>query len=332
MGRQKVLKGMKVVVWAAALMAGGWGVSEGWTAEIKYPARPLQIIIGYAPGTTDMGLRPFTEKLPEYLGQPTSFVYKPGGNGAMGASFVAKAKPDGYTLFGTSQAPIITTPLTQEGLDYTFEDFSPVCRLVGTPIVLAVRANSPLKTLKDVVEEAQKSPGKISFSTNGVFSTLQLPVEIFSRMAGITLTHVPCTGTSPAVTALLGGHVTMTSSSMAPLSPHLKSKALRAIAVFAKERLKEFPDVPTFTEAGYPVFYSNWYGVVAPKRTPEEIVKKLYGSFKRVLEENRKFIEDRVANMSLNLAFLGPEEFGNTLKEENEAVKKIVKELMAASK
>lgn len=250
----------------------------------------------------------------------------------MGGSFVAKAKPDGYTLLGTSQAPIITTPLTQEGLDYTFEDFSPVCRLVETPIVLAVRDNSPLKTVKDVIEEAKKSPGKISFSTNGVFSTLQLPVEIFSRTAGITLTHVPCPGTSPTVTALLGGHVTMTSSSMAPLSPHLKSKALRAIAVFEKERLKEFPDIPTFAELGYPVFYSNWYGVVVPRRTPEEIVKKLYGSFKKVLEGNRKFIADRVGNMSLKLAFLGPEEFGDTLKGENAAVRKIVKELMAAGK
>jgi len=324
---------MKGVGWVTFLaMVLGWGIHEGWTAEIRYPIHPIQIVIGYSPGTTDMGLRPFTEKLSEYLGQPVSFVYKPGGNGAMGASFVSKAKPDGYTLLGTSQAPIITTPMTQEGLDYTFEDFSPICRLVGTPIVLAVRDNSPMKTVKDVIEEAKKSPGKISFSTNGVFSTLQLPVEIFCRMAGINLTHVPCPGTSPAVTALLGGHVTMTSSSMAPLSPHLKSKALRGIAVFEKERLKEFPHIPTFAEAGYPVVYSNWYGVVAPKKTPEEIVKKLHVSFKKVLDENRKFLEDRVANMSLKLSFLGPEEFGNALKAENETVKKIVKELMAAGK
>jgi len=130
-----------------------------------------------------------------------SFVYKPGANGAIGASFVAKAKPDGYTPFGTSQAPIITTPLTEEGLDYTFDDFSPICRLVESPIVLATKADSPLKTLKDVIEEAKKFPGKMTFSTSGVFSTIQLPTEILSRMAGITLTHVPCTGTSPAVTA-----------------------------------------------------------------------------------------------------------------------------------
>ncbi len=325
-------KGMNLIVQVIFLTMMLWTANQGWAAEVKYPIRPIQIIIAYAPGTTDMGLRPFIEKLPHYLGQPASFVYKPGANGGIGASFAAKSRPDGYTLFGTSQAPIITTPLTQEGLDYTLDDFSPVCRLVESPIVLAAKADSPFKTLKDVIEEAKKSPGKITFSTSGVFSTIQLPTEIFSRMAGITLTHVPCTGTSPAVTALLGGHVTLTSSSMAPLFPHLKSHALRPIAVYEKERLKEFPDVPTFSELGYPIVYSNWYGILVPRRTPEEVVRKIYTSFKKVIEDYRTFIEDRVANMSLKLVFLGPEEFANTLKAENEAVKKVVKDLMATRK
>lgn len=332
MRRERHFKGMNLMVLVAFLIMMGWAANEGWAAEVKYPTRPIQIIICYAPGTTDMGLRPFTEKVPEYLGQPTSFVYKPGASGAVGASFASKVKPDGYTLLGASQSPVITAPLTQEGLDYTLDDFAPVCRLVGSPIILATRADSPLKTLKDVIEEAKKSPGKITFSTSGVFSTIQLPTEIFSRMAGITLTHVPCTGTSPAVTALLGGHVTLTSSSMAPIFSHLKSKALRGIAVYEKERLKEFPDVPTFSELGYPVVYSNWYGILAPKKTPEEIVQKIYTSFRKVIEDHRSFIEARVANMSLKMVFLGPEEFANALKVENEAVKKIVKDLMASGK
>ena len=323
---------MILAVLLAAFMGMTCVAEKGWAAEVKYPTRPVQIIIGYAPGTTDAGLRPFTEKLPEYLGQPTSFVFKPGASGAVAASFVAKARPDGYTLFGASQSPIITAPHTQEGLDYTFDDFIPICRLVVSPIVLAVKADSPLKTVRDVLEAAKKAPGKITFSTSGVFSTIQIPTEIFAKMAGIQLTHVPCSGTSPAVTALLGGHVTMTSSSMAPLSPHLKSKALRGLAVYEKERLKEFPDVPTMAEAGYPVIYSNWYGMLAPKKTPEEIVRKLYSSFKRVVAENRQFVEDRSANMSLKVAFVGLEEFAAILKSENEAVKKVVRELQGSGK
>jgi len=332
MRRQRHFKGMNLMVVVTFLMMMLWAGNEGWAAEVKYPARPIQIVIAYQPGTTDVAIRPFTEKLPDYLGQPVSFVYKPGASGAIGASFVSKARPDGYTLFGSPPAPIITTPLTQEGLDYTLDDFAPVARLVGSPIVLATKVDSPLKTLKDMIEEAKKSPGKVTFSSAGAFSTTQIPVEIFARMAGITLIHVPCPGAGPAVTALLGGHVTLATSSMAPLSPHLKSKSLRALAVFEKERLKEFPDVPTFSELGYPVLYSQWFGILAPKKTPEEIVRKIYLSLKKVLDENRKFVEDRVANISLRVAFLGPEEFAAALKGENETAKKIVKDLMAAGK
>ena len=151
-------------------------------------------------------------------------------------------------------------------------------------------------------------------------------------MADIQLTHVPCTGTGPAVTAVLGGHVTMTSSSMAPLAPHLRTKALRGLAVYEKERLKEFPDIPTASELGFPVVYSNWYGIVAPRKTPNEIVKRLYDASKKVLDGNRKYIEERVTGLALILDFQGPEEFAATLKRENEGVKKVVKELKATEK
>ena len=126
--------------------------------------------------------------------------------------------------------------------------------------------------------------------------------------------------------------MTLTSSSMPALVPHLKSKALRLIAVYEKERLKEFPDITTFTELGYPLVFSSWHGMVVPKKMPEEIFNKLLAAFKRVLDENRKSIEERLANMSLMLDFAGPAEFAASLKGENEAVKKIVKELMATAK
>ena len=327
------LPGAELIVSLMVLMvAMSWVKNEIWAAEVKYPTRPIQIVVAYQPGSTDVSIRPYTEKLPDYLGQPVAFVYKPGASGAVGASFVSKARADGYTLFGTPPAPIITTPLTQEGLDYTLEDFAPIARLVRSPIVLATQADSPLKNLKAMIQEAKKSPGKITFSSAGVFSTTQIPVEIFAKLAGITLTHVPCPGANPAVTALLGGHVTLAVSSMAALSPHLKSKSLRAVAVFEKERLKEFPDAPTFSELGYPVIYFQWHGILAPKKTPEAITKQLYFSLKKVLEANRQFIEDRLANISLQVDFLGLEEFAAFLKEENERAKKIVKELQAAGK
>lgn len=310
----------------------GWAGGECWPAEGKYPSRPIQVVIPYQPGATDMALRPFVEKLQEYLGQPMPFVYKPGGAAVMGGSFVARANPDGYTLLGATPSSVILGPLTKEGVDYTMEDFVPLCRLSSSPFILAVKADSRWKTLKDIVEEAKKYPDKLSYSTTGVLGTGHIPVAMFLKQAGISMTHVPCPGMAPAITALLGGHVDMTSSSMGAVVPHLRSGALRAVGVFMKQRLKEFPDVPTFSELGYPVAIFVWYGLMGPKGTREEVVKVIYGASKKVMENQRPFIEDRMAKSSLTVDFLSPEEFANELRSENEAMKNIVKELMKADK
>lgn len=307
-------------------------ITGSWAAEAKYPNRLIQVVICYEPGSTDMSIRPFVDKLPEYLGKPMAFVYKPGASGATGASFVSKVRPDGYTLIGTSQSPVMISPLTKGDLGYTLDDFVPICKLVKSPVVVAVKADSPWKTLKDIVEEAKKSPGKITYSTTGVFGTPHVPVEMFLKSAGIEMTHVPCPGTAPAVTALLGGHVNMTSATMASITPHIKSGVVRPLAVFEKQRLKVFPNVPTFTELGYPVVLYVWYGFLAPKGTPEEVVKTIYTACKKIVENHKSFIEDRLEKMSLTLDFSGPEEFAKEIHAENEIMKKIVNDLMPPSK
>jgi tripartite-type tricarboxylate transporter receptor subunit TctC len=140
--------------------------NTSWSAVENYPTKPIQVIISYAPGDTDANLRPFIDKMPEFLGQPMFFVYKPGGSGAVGASFVAKANPDGYTIIGTSPGPVLMTPFVIEGIDYTLDDFVPICRLAISPNLLVVRTDSPLKTLNDLVLEAKKSPGKLTYGTS----------------------------------------------------------------------------------------------------------------------------------------------------------------------
>ncbi len=264
MEREKHNRWMNVFVIAAAIMVIGWATSESWAAEVKYPNRLIQVVICYQPGFTDMVVRLFTDKWPEYLGQPMAFVYKPGAAGAVGGSFVAKAKPDGYTLIGSTNAPVLLSPLTKE-LDYTLDDFAPICRLTKTPVMVTVKADSPWKTLKDFVEETKKTPGKVTYATSGVFGTSHFPVEMFVKSARINMTHVPCAGDTPAVTALLGGNVNMVSCTVTAVVPHIKSGALRPIGVFAKERLKEFPDVPTFSELGYPVVQYVWYRTSGPQ-------------------------------------------------------------------
>ena len=299
-----------------------------WAADKKYPTRTIQIVVCYQPGSTDMAIRPFIDRLPDYLGQPVAFVYKPGASGAVGASFVSKAKPDGYTLIGTSQSPIMICPLTKEGLDYTLDGFIPICRLSRSPVLVAVKSDSPWKTPKDLVEDAKKSPGKLTFSSTGVLGTPTLPMEIFIRLTDIKMTHVPCPGTAPAVTALLGGHVHATTATMASITPHIKSGALRPLGVFEKERLKVFPDVPTFTELGYPVVLSVWYGLLAPKGTSEEVINSIYGACRKIVEDHRKSIEDQLEKLSLTLDFVEPGEFAREIKVENEVIRKIVVDLM----
>ncbi len=309
-----------------------WVNSEIGAAEKKYPTRPIQIVIGFQPGTTDMSLMPLTDKLPEYLGQPVVFVYKPGAHGSVGGSFVAKSKPDGYTLFGTSASALIATPLTMEGCDSSSDDFVPIARCTGTPFLLVVRSDSPFKTLKDIVEEGKKSPGKLTYSSSGAFSNQHMSMETLLNYAGVNITHVPCLGSAPSVTALLGGHVSMNPNSVNTVVPHIKSGAFRIICVFTKERLKEFPDVPTSAESGYPVFFSGWYGLVAPKGTPEEVIKIIIVALNRVVQDHRNFIDDRLRKLMLNLEFVTGEEFGKVIKAENEIYKKVIHELKKTSK
>jgi tripartite-type tricarboxylate transporter receptor subunit TctC len=316
------------------IVAVGWVKSEIWAAE-KYPIRPIQVITCYSPGSTDMAARPFVEKLPEYFGQPVSIVYKPGAGGSIGGSYVAKAKPDGYTLIWGSTGSIITPPITLEGLDYTVDDFIPICRMVGSPVIVCVKGDSKFKTIKDIVEAAKKSPGNLTYSSAGFGITIagNIPWQMFLKSAGINITDVPCDGSKEAITALLGGHVNMTSSAMANPSPHIKSGALRAIGVFTKERLKEFPDVPTFTESGYPIVFTARYGFMAPKKVPVEVVRTISTACTKIVNDHKKFLEDRLGKVSFILDLqLNPEEFAKEVQEEKILLKKIGEDLAKSQK
>ncbi len=310
----------------------GWVVSESLAAEKKYPIRPIQVIVAYNPGSTDTYLRPYTEKLPEYLGQPLSFVYKPGAGGSVGASFVAKSRPDGYTIFGCSAGPVIVGPLTKEGLDYTLDSFAPLCNYIRAPVGVAVRAESPIKSVKDLVEAAKASPGKLTYSTAGAFGATHLYMEMFCKEAGIMLTHVPCAGSAPAATALLGGHVDMCCSDMGPLKPHAESGAFRLLGIMQKDRMKAFPNVPTFSESGYPVSVQHWYGLMAPKGVPKEVVEAIYNASKKAVEQHRGFIEDRLNQLGVEISLLGPEEMDKQNKDQREAVRAILKEMKGQMK
>lgn len=300
-------------------------LGESSATEQKYPTKPIQVIITFAPGDTDRVLRPFIEKMPEYLGQPLTFVYKPGAGGALGAAFVAASKPDGYTLVGSSESAILLLPLTRKDLSYTWQSFVPICGLVEGALMLVVQSNAPWKTLKELVEDAKKSPGQISYSSSGTFAMPHLFAEAFCKEAGIKLNYIPSQGGGPAVTALLGGHVHMYSGPIAPPLPHIMAGTLRALAVAPQKRIQALPEVPTLTELGHPITMPLIYGLLAPKDTPKEVVEALYAGAKKVVETQRAFLNDRLEKLGVQVGFKGPQEYTAHLARQHELFSGVLK-------
>jgi tripartite-type tricarboxylate transporter receptor subunit TctC len=294
-----------------------------WTGEVlsaekKFPTRPIQVIIPFAPGDTDNNLRPFIEKMPEYLGQPLTFVYKPGAAGTLGAGLVASAKPDGYTLLGISQSPLTVVPHIQKEVGFTLDSFAPISCLVENSMSLVGRTDARWRNLKELVDEAKNNPGKINFTTAGTFNIGHIAFEAFAKKAGIKLNFIPSQGSGPAVTAVLGGHVDLASGGTITCIPHIKAGTLRAFAIYTANRIKALPDVPTFTEMGYPVVIPVYFGFLVPKGTPKEIIETLHQATKKVVEHHRDFVNERLSKLGAQSTFVGPQEYEKLLKSQYE--------------
>jgi len=286
-------------------------------ANEKFPVKPIQVIIPFQPGDTDNLLRPFTEKMGEFLGQPVNLVYKPGAAGGIGANFVAASKPDGYVLLGTSHSSIAALPVTNKKVGYTLASFIPIVCLVESGSLLVVLSSSPWKSFQDIVDAAKKAPGKISYTSSGTFGTNHLVPEALSKEAGVKWNHIPSQGSGPAITATLGGHINMASTAVAPAAAHIQAGTLRPLAVYGTKRLKAFPDVPTLTELGYSIASPSYYGLSAPKGTSQETVNAIYSAAKQVIEKYNDQISGRLETLGVELKLLGPEEYKNYLEQQS---------------
>jgi tripartite-type tricarboxylate transporter receptor subunit TctC len=212
------------------------------------------------------------------LKQPVVMINRPGAGGAVGMASVAKGPSDGYTiLMGLSSISIFPVADRVNGKPPAFElsDFAPIALVTADPTVLVVRTDGPYKTLKDFVDAAKANPGKINYSSSGVYGTLHVAMEIFASSAGIKLFHVPYQGGGPAVTALLGGQVEALASGPAAAIGQIKGGKMRALASWSTERLKLLPDIPTFKELGYEAEFYIWSGVFVPAATPAAIQTRL---------------------------------------------------------
>ncbi|VCU69059.1 Tripartite tricarboxylate transporter family receptor [Pigmentiphaga humi] len=254
----------------------------------EYPTRPIQLIVPFAAGgAIDQMARAMGGALARELGQPVVIENKPGAGGNIGADQVAKAQPTGYVLLvGTSATHGVNPSLYPKMPFDAVKDFTPVAHWGSVPNVLVVNASSNIRTVPELIAQAQRDPGKLSFGSAGNGTSLHLAGELFKQAAKVNLIHVPYRGGAPASLDLLAGNITMMFDTVAVSLPNLRAGKTRALAVAAPARHFALPDVPTFAELGYPdVVAATWAGVFAPAGTPEAIVKKL-------TEANRKALED----------------------------------------
>ena len=248
-------------------------------AQEAYPSKPITMIVPFPPGgVADITGRPLAAMMERTLKQPVVVVNRTGAGGALGMSQAAKSAPDGYTiLMGLSSISIfpVSDRINDKQPSYEMKDFAPIALISSDPTVLVVRADSPYKTLKDFVDAAKANPGKINYSSSGVYGTLHVSMEIFANAAGIKLFHVPYGGGGPAVTALLGGQVEALASGPAAAIGQIKGGKMRALAAWSDKRLPLMPDLPTFKELGYDAEFYIWAGVFAPAATPQPIITRL---------------------------------------------------------
>jgi len=254
-------------------------------AAAGYPARPIRIVVGFAPGgPTDQVAREIGHRLQQAWGQPVLVENRPGAGSRIAFEHVARAEPDGYTLLlGAVQTA--TNMAVHRRLNYdTLRDFAPVTQLTSAVLALTVSPSLKAGSVADVVALAKARPGELNYATFGVASSAHFASVLFEQRAGIRMTHVPYNGAAPAQTAITSGQVDMGFMSALSAMPLMQSGRLRAIAVTSEKRLAQLPDVPTMAEAGFPAFeVSSWQGLLAPAATPPAIVSKLHREIARIL-------------------------------------------------
>jgi len=263
-------------IWTGAVLLFTLGSA---LAQDSYPSKPITMVVPFPPGgVADIVGRPLAAQMEKTLKQPIVVVNRTGAGGAVGMASVAKAAPDGYTiLMGLSSISIfpVSDRINGKTPAYETKDFAPIALITADPTVLVVSADSPWKNLKEFVDSAKAYPGKINYSSSGVYGTLHVAMEIFANAAGIKLFHVPYQGGGPALTALLGGQVHALASGPAPAVGQIKAGKMRALASWSTERLPLMPDVPTFKELGYDAEFYIWSGVFAPAAIPTPVLDRL---------------------------------------------------------
>lgn len=294
-------------------------------AQTDFPNKPVRLVIGFPPGgPTDIVGRPLVARLSQVMGQQVVADYRAGANGVVAAEYVAKAPPDGYTLYlattGVLLSPLLSPKITYDML----RDFAPVTLVAIAPQMLTVHPSLPVRTAKELAALAKARPGQLSYASSGNAAMSNLGMELFKLAAGANIVHIPYKGAAGATTDLIGGHVQAAMLTLSVLQPQVKAGRLRALALAGSKRATTMPDIPTMAEAGYPtVNAENWFGIIAPVGTPKDVIAKLQAATVKAVDPETR---DRYTDQGVDIRTTSPEQFTAFLKEELTRWGKVIRE------
>ena len=312
---------------ACALASATLPAAHAQAPAASWPSKPIRWVVPFPPGgAMDAIARTLGEKAGKTLGQPFVIENKPGAGGNIGADFVAKQPGDGYTLMITSIGMATNKPLYGKLSYDPIKDFAPVSLLAVVPNVLVTNATQPdVKTAKDVIAAARKTPGKLTYASAGNGTSIHLAGEVFTSLAQVDMLHVPYKGSGPAVSDLLGGQVNYMFDSITSARPHIESGKLRALGVTTAKRSKTLPNVPTLAEAGLPGYeVSPWFAVFMPAATPKDIVAKVNAALLEAMKDPD--VVKRFETIGAEPVGSTPEEMAQHLARESERWTKLIQE------
>ena len=296
-------------------------------AQVNYPTKPIRILVGFAAGgNTDIVTRTLAARLQDVLGQPVIVENKPGAGGVVATDFVAKAAPDGYTLLMSSLGPHTISPslLKSVGFD-PLADLAPISNVTFNALVLMVNPTLPARSVSELISYAKANPGKLNFGSSGVSGTTHLSGEVFNTMTGTKLVHVAFHGGPPAIGALLAGDIQMMFANISDALPQIRGNKVRPLAVTSSKRVPQLPDLPTLAESGLSGYdVGPWNGLVAPAKTPPEIIGKLAEAVQRITREQA--FRDKMFEVGSSTIGDSPEQFRNTSRHDITRWAKIIQD------
>src|SRR5882672_10320265 len=293
-----------------------------------YPTKPIRLVVGFAPGgAADIIARVMSDPLARSLGQAIIVDNRPGAGSSLAAEYVAKVAPDGYTIMIASQSGMIINPIVNKNIAYDAErDFAAITQVTSSPLVVAVNPSLPVKSIRELIAEAKKNPGKLNFATSGNGSLPHLATALFDALAGIDMVHVPYKSGGLSVQSVLAGDTQVTFATAPSVMPHVLTGKLRGLAVTTRGRSPLVEGLPGMEEAGLANYnLSIWYGFFAPADTPRGIVKRVFDATVQALQDTR--LKEALARQGTETAVSSsPEDFAAFLREDASVIARVIRE------